>query len=216
MDNGPDLISMMYETTTNMQEEFIEYFQTENDASEVEENEEDRVINVYPVFIPETKEIKKESEKVDAQPYPKLPSKILSETNSLFVPKHGEASPVFSGKLSDLPPVFQPEYLEHSPVFYYEHDKHVVNENELDKHVVNGNDHNNDIHITDEEEENGINTSYSATSDCPKLDCLTYPGHVCCSPHTASKRQIASHSDDKDHHRITSTVTRVVKSIRWS
>ena len=94
---------MVYETTTDMQlqEEFIEYFQTEDEASDVEENGKDRVINVYPVFVPDTPENKEENESIKTPNYHQSPTSLLQ-------PKLGEHFPVFSRKLSDIPPVFKP------------------------------------------------------------------------------------------------------------
>ena len=145
---------------------------------------------------------------------------------------------MFSSKLSDQPPVFQPEYLEHSPVFYYFHDDHGVSDEVLgDADVITLSENS----ITDNKLTNdGVSfdiLSLMEYSDdgiaglprCFSYSCLTQPGHVCCSPHIAKKRQtdkllwntdqdILGHEGGEDspgHHRVTATVTRTVKSVTW-
>ena len=64
------------------------------------------------------------------------------------------------------------------------------------------------------------------SGQCFRFDCLAQPYHDCCSPHTANKRQtgpgvsFANHNLMKhaliDHPgRVTATVTRVPKTVRW-
>jgi len=61
--------------------------------------------------------------------------------------------------------------------------------------------------------------------ECFRFDCLSEPQHDCCTPHTANKRQTETASPPKqdlmehlleDHPgRVTATVTRVQKTVRW-
>ena len=47
---------------------------------------------------------------------------------------------------------------------------------------------------------------------CEHVDCLAWPSNKCCSPHVAKKR----HSVENDiNDRITATIIRIVKSVRW-
>jgi len=178
------MTSLTIETTTDMQEQFVEYFQSESGAEE--EDNEDNLINVYPVYVPEASKPQLESE-VDDSP-----------TKAVLTELHSEHSPIPQSNW--LPSVYQPEYLEHSPVFYITQDGQAVEEDE---------------DISDED----IEEDETAAHYCSTLDCFIQPGHVCCSPHVASKRQIASlgdnHIDSDGHDRVTSTVTRVVKSVSW-
>eukprot|EP00090_Calanus_glacialis_P006250 TRINITY_DN14889_c0_g1_i4.p1 TRINITY_DN14889_c0_g1~~TRINITY_DN14889_c0_g1_i4.p1 ORF type:complete len:733 (-),score=185.40 TRINITY_DN14889_c0_g1_i4:130-2328(-) len=61
--------------------------------------------------------------------------------------------------------------------------------------------------------------------ECFRFHCISEPQHDCCTPHTANKRQTGSASQPKhdlmehlleDHPgRVTATVTRVQKTVRW-
>jgi len=48
---------------------------------------------------------------------------------------------------------------------------------------------------------------------CEKVDCLAWPGNKCCSPHVTKKRH--SHEEDEINDKITATIVRIVKSVRW-
>jgi len=189
-----DTIDMKLETTTDIQEEFIDYFQpaTDNEGEYEEEDDEEKVITVYPVFIPEVSENQVEKEVI-----------ISSLKIPVFSHIHSEHSLMFSTPQPEwLPPVYQPEHLEHSPVFY--HYGHSVD--------------------ADATEDSDTTAHY-----CSTVDCFVHPWDVCCSPHIARKRQIDSTDDSHglsdslgdnyididDHDRVTSTVTRVVKSVSW-
>ena len=91
---------MNYDTTTDKQlvDEFIEYFQPEEDIIQ-DYDDEERVANIYPVFIPEALVNTGPSETLTTPPntQPRIPS----QPPSLFLPKLGDESPVFSSKLSD-------------------------------------------------------------------------------------------------------------------
>ena len=46
---------------------------------------------------------------------------------------------------------------------------------------------------------------------CEHVDCLAWPGNKCCSPHVTKKR----HSVEEGNDKITATIVRIVKSVRW-
>ena len=46
---------------------------------------------------------------------------------------------------------------------------------------------------------------------CEHVDCLAWPGNKCCSPHVTKKR----HSIEEGNDKITATIVRIVKSVRW-
>ena len=48
---------------------------------------------------------------------------------------------------------------------------------------------------------------------CENVDCLAWPGNKCCSPHVTKKRH--SHEEDEINDKITATIVRIVKSVRW-
>ena len=49
---------------------------------------------------------------------------------------------------------------------------------------------------------------------CAHVDCLAWPGNKCCSPHVTKKRH--SHEEFEDiNDKITATIIRIVKSVRW-
>ena len=48
---------------------------------------------------------------------------------------------------------------------------------------------------------------------CEHVDCLAWPGNKCCSPHVTKKRH--SHEEDEINDKITATIVRIVKSVRW-
>lgn len=48
---------------------------------------------------------------------------------------------------------------------------------------------------------------------CVNVDCLAWPGNKCCSPHVTKKRH--SHEEDEINDKITATIVRIVKSVRW-
>ena len=228
---------MKYDTTTNgqLEEEFTEYFQPGDDLMQ-DYNDEDKVANIFPVFIPEVSVNIELDETIPTPPNPQ--PLIPSQPPSLFFPKLGEESPVFSSKLYDQPPVFQPEYLEHSPVFYYSHDDHGVSDREHgdgDAITHRGNSIT-DNKLPDDSLSLDILSFMDHSDDaiaelpgCSSYSCLTQPGHFCCFHHIAKKRQtdkllcntdqdILGHEDDEDspgHHRVTATVTRTVKSVTW-
>ena len=96
---------MKYDTTTNgqLEEDFTEYFQPGDDLIQ-DFNDEDRVPNIFPVYIPEASANTELSESIPTPPNPQ--PQIPYQPPSLFLPKLGEESPVFSSKLFDQPPVF--------------------------------------------------------------------------------------------------------------
>ena len=97
-----------------MAEEFIEYFQPEDDL--IQDNyDKDRVVNIYPVFMPEGLLNTEPSETLLTFPNPQ--PQIRTQPSPIFLPKLVEEFPVFPSKLSDQPPLFQPEYLEHTLSF---------------------------------------------------------------------------------------------------
>jgi len=64
--------------------------------------------------------------------------------------------------------------------------------------------------------------------ECFRFDCLTYPDHECCPSHNTRKRQIVQEEEEIRHKqsvvehmiekkpgRVTATVTRVQKTVRW-
>ena len=46
---------------------------------------------------------------------------------------------------------------------------------------------------------------------CEHVDCLAWPSNKCCSPHVTKKR----HSIEEGNDKITATIVRIVKSVRW-
>lgn len=48
---------------------------------------------------------------------------------------------------------------------------------------------------------------------CENVDCLAWPANKCCSPHVTKKRH--SHEEDEINDKITATIVRIVKSVRW-
>ena len=46
---------------------------------------------------------------------------------------------------------------------------------------------------------------------CHQVDCLAWPSNKCCSPHVTKKR----HSNEEINDKITATIVRIVKSVRW-
>ena len=46
---------------------------------------------------------------------------------------------------------------------------------------------------------------------CEHVDCLAWPSNKCCSPHVTKKRHSIEEANDK----ITATIVRIVKSVRW-
>jgi len=61
--------------------------------------------------------------------------------------------------------------------------------------------------------------------ECFRYDCLSEPHHDCCNPHTTDKRhtgpvdtdnkQLEDKMIEDSHDRVTSSVTRVMKTVRW-
>ena len=49
------------------------------------------------------------------------------------------------------------------------------------------------------------------TITCEEVDCLAWPSNKCCSPHVTKKR----HSLEEINDKITATIVRIVKSVRW-
>ena len=48
---------------------------------------------------------------------------------------------------------------------------------------------------------------------CETVDCLAWPDNKCCNPHVTKKRH--SHEEDEINDKITATIVRIVKSVRW-
>jgi len=61
--------------------------------------------------------------------------------------------------------------------------------------------------------------------ECFRFDCLSQPQHECCNPHktkkrqtrpgTAPKQEVMEHILEDHPGRVTATVTRVQKTVRW-
>ena len=70
----------------------------------------------------------------------------------------------------------------------------------------------NDIDNTIDNSHEDRDTDIINEITCENVDCLAWPGNKCCSPHVTKKR----HSQEEDiNDKITATIIRIVKSVRW-
>ena len=116
-------------------------------------------------------------------------------------------------------PVVQDNTIDQPVVPYNTADQPVVPYNTIDQPVVPYNSHDKESLL----EPNQILPRVSV--ECFRYSCLSEPHHDCCNPHTTDKRHTRPlDTDDKqlvdkiiedNHDRVTHTITRVMKSVRW-
>lgn len=104
-------------TTSHDQEVFNDYFMTEENVHEEEEDTEDsdeEVEQIAPVFIPYQK-----PEDMDRMEGEQVVAEILASSGPLYLPRQEEHSPVFPPEASrPTPPVYQPDTVEQQQVYY--------------------------------------------------------------------------------------------------
>jgi len=134
------------------------------------------------------------------------------------VPYNTDDQPVAPYNTIDQPVV--PYNTDDPPVVSYNTaDQPVVPYNTIDQPVVPYNPHDKESLL----EPNQILPRVSV--ECFRYSCLSEPHHDCCNPHTTDKRHTRPlDTDDKqlvdkiiedNHDRVTHTITRVMKTVRW-
>jgi len=120
---------------------------------------------------------------------------------------------------TDDQPVVPYNTIDQPVVPYNTGDQPVVPYNTVDQPVVPYNTHDKESLL----EPNQILPRVSV--ECFRYSCLSEPHHDCCNPHTTDKRHTRPlDTDDKqlvdkiiedNHDRVTHTITRVMKTVRW-
>merc|ERR1719206_948905 len=134
------------------------------------------------------------------------------------VPYNTKDQPAVQDNTIDQPVV--PYNTADQPVVPYNtKDQPVVQDNTRDQPVVPYNTHDKESLL----EPNQILPRVSV--ECFRYSCLSEPHHACCNPHTTDKRHTRPQdTDDKqlvdkiikdNHDRVTATITRVMKTVRW-
>jgi len=172
------------------------------------------------VSIEEKRRIKQAISPQPVVPYNTKDQPVVQDNtiDQPVVPYNTADQPVVPYNTKDQP-VVQDNTIDQPVVPYNTADQPVVPYNTIDQPVVPYNTHDKESLL----EPNQILPRVSV--ECFRYSCLSEPHHDCCNPHTTDKRHTRPlDTDDKqlvdkiiedNHDRVTHTITRVMKTVRW-